>query len=137
MPSPEGTAGHRSAPLGDALRPPGAPSLELDEYRHGEDTVLELEGEFDLLTAPQLVTRLNALVRHGSGNLIIDLRSVGFADSVALKVLLNAQLRLTRQSRRLAVICGEGSVRRLFELTRLLDTLGVVADISQYRPGPD
>jgi anti-sigma B factor antagonist len=95
--------------------------------------VLEAKGEVDLLTGPQLAAHLNAAVGRKHGNVIVDLRNVDFADSVCLKILLNAQIRLTRQSRRLVVLCGEGPVRRLIELTRLLDTLGVIDDISQYR----
>ncbi len=48
-------------------------------------------------------------------------------------MLLNAQRRLIRESRSLAVICVPGPVRRLIELTRLVETLGVVSSISEHR----
>jgi hypothetical protein len=48
--------------------------------------------------------------------------------------LLTAQV--TRARRRLAVICAEGPVRRVIELARLVETLGVVSSLheSELRP---
>jgi len=132
MPPPQQDTARIEPPLSAQLRAPGRANIELREYAHGEDTVLEVQGEVDLLTGPRLATHLNAALRRKHGNVIVDLRNVDFADSVCLKILLNAQIQLTRQSRRLAVLCGEGPVRRLIQLTRLLDTLGVIDDISKH-----
>jgi hypothetical protein len=44
-----------------------------------------------------------------------------------LGVLLNAHGRLTRASKGMSVICEDGPVRRVFELARLTETLGVVS----------
>jgi anti-anti-sigma factor len=46
-------------------------------------------------------------------------------DSTGMSVLLNARRRLTRQGRQLLVVCPSGPVMRLFELTRMVDTMGV------------
>jgi anti-anti-sigma factor len=51
-----------------------------------------------------------------------------FIDSAGLQVLLAAHRRLSRAGRGLAVVCDDGRVRRVIELSRLIETLGVVSD---------
>ena len=68
-------------------------------------------------------------MRRHRGDVIVDLRDALFIDSAGLHILLSAHRRLTRASRRMSVLCGEGPVRRVIELARLTETLGVVAGI--------
>ena len=49
-------------------------------------------------------------------------------DSTGLALLLNAHRRLTRRDKGFAVACGEGPVRRVFEVTDMLETLTVRPD---------
>jgi anti-sigma B factor antagonist len=88
--------------------------------------VVRVEGELDVLTAPQLAARLAAVTRRHTGDVVVDLRGTVFIDSVGLHVLLSAYRRLARASRRLSVVCDEGPVRRVFERARLLERLGIV-----------
>jgi anti-sigma B factor antagonist len=108
------------------LRPPGPVTFRISEREGKLRTVLRVEGELDLLTAPKLSAAVDAILRHQDKDLAIDLRAVEFIDSSGLHVLLNAHRRLTRAGRRLAVICGPGPVRQVIELARLGDTLGLV-----------
>jgi anti-sigma B factor antagonist len=95
-------------------------------------TVVAVTGELDVLTAPKLNTSLNEVIRRGRGNIVIDLSEAGFIDSLGLHTLLNLQRRLSRRSRSLAVICGEGPVRRAIELARLENALGVFPSLAEY-----
>jgi anti-anti-sigma regulatory factor len=58
---------------------------------------------------------------------------VQFIDSSGLHVLLGAQRRLARQGRALAIVCTPGPVLRVFELSRLLDTLDIVDSVREFR----
>jgi anti-sigma B factor antagonist len=107
--------------------------MKLSQGQDDDATVLRVSGDLDLLTSPELAARLDGIVRDGTGEVVVDLSRTGFIDSAALHVLLNAQRRLTRESRGLAVVCVPGPVRRLIELTRLVETLGVVATVSERR----
>ncbi len=120
--------------LGGSLRPRGPVRLNLTirAAPEAEATVLTVGGEVDIFTAPKLTTQLDDLVRRQSGDVVIDLRHAAFIDSLGLYILLNAQRRLKRQSRALALICGHGAVRRTIELTRLTETLGVVDSFEEY-----
>ncbi len=111
--------------LRDHLRTPGPVEFELSERTGRDGILLAARGELDALTAPRFGARIGELVRTSSRDLIVDLNGVTFIDSTGLHVLLNAQRRLTRQSRRLRVICVHGPVRRTIDLARLADTFGL------------
>jgi anti-anti-sigma factor len=49
-------------------------------------------------------------------------------DSTGLALLINAHRRLTRQRKGFAVVCPQGPLWRVFELTDMLDTLRVCPD---------
>jgi anti-sigma B factor antagonist len=130
---------HRSptdGPLRRALRPSGPVQFELSERQQRGATMVHVDGELDILTAPRLGAQLDGIVRKGTGDVVLDLRDAVFMDSAGLHILLTAHRRLTRASRRLAVICVEGPVRRVIELARLIETLGVVSSLqeSELRP---
>ena len=107
--------------------------MKISQGHDNDLTVLRVSGDLDLLTSPELGARLDAIARDGTGDVVVDLSRTGFIDSAALHVLLNAQRRLTRESRCLAVVCVPGPVRRLIELTRMVETLGVVSSVSEHR----
>jgi anti-sigma B factor antagonist len=123
-----------NAVIASSLRPRGPVTLRLAKRRApGTATVLEVGGEVDVLTAAKLATAIDWEVRRGEEDLVVDLRHVEFVDSAGLHVLLSAQRRLTRLGRALAVLCEPGPVRRVFELARLVETLGVVASLPADR----
>ncbi|MGH2885099.1 MAG: STAS domain-containing protein, partial [Solirubrobacteraceae bacterium] len=93
----------------------------------GQDaTVLNVNGEIDLGTAPVLREVLLPVLEHGTGPVIVDLSEVPFMDSTGVHVLVDALQRLTPQNRRFAIACREGGqVHRLLALVGLLDALTV------------
>lgn len=97
--------------------------------------VLTVTGELDVLTAPRLAGTLLQVIREEPGDVAIDLTETRFIDSVGLHALLNAQRRLTRRGRHLAVIAGPGQVSDMIELARLADTLGAVSSSEDLRQG--
>lgn len=117
--------------LRESLRQPGPVRFEVmaDRDSAARDIAhrdhIRVRGELDILTAPRLAAHLDTILRQPRGDVVVDLREVDFIDSAGLHVLLNAQRRLIRRSRRLSVICGPGAVRHVIELARLVDTLRV------------
>jgi anti-sigma B factor antagonist len=81
-------------------------------------SVVAVEGELDLASAPQLKRELADAVRAGSRRLIIDLSAVTFIDSTALGVLVSLQKNL-HDDAHLAIVGAEGDVLQIFELTGL------------------
>jgi anti-sigma B factor antagonist len=70
-----------------------------------------LTGELDLQASRALGQRLSEQVGGGvqAGDLILDLSTVSFIDSSALGVIVQADQRLGRQGRSLALVAPEGS----------------------------
>jgi anti-anti-sigma factor len=118
--------------LAGVLRPRGPIQFGLTRRRQREAIVVTVTGELDVLTAPKLVTLLDDIIRRDCGDVVIDLSRAEFIDSLGLHTLLKARRRLSRQSRPLVVICGDGPVRYAIKLTRLDGALGLVSSFEEY-----
>jgi anti-sigma B factor antagonist len=95
----------------------------LDERTH----VISVSGEIHVTTAPQFSRRLNDAIGQGKTAVVLDLADVTFIDSTGLSVLLNGLRRVTRRGGRMAIVCTNPTVLRLFEITRLDTTFEIVS----------
>lgn len=112
-------------PLREVLRPPGPVRFEIAEHREPGAVSLQIVGELDILTVSRLGAELNGLIRRSEENVIVDLRRAEFIDSSGLQLLLGTQRRLSNESRKLIVVCEDGPVKRVIELARLGEILGL------------
>jgi anti-sigma B factor antagonist len=90
-----------------------------------------LTGELDLQASRSLGQRLNEEVGAGTtaADVILDLSSVSFMDSSALGVIVQADQRLGRQGRGLAVIAPDGTpAAALVEMTHVSASLRVASN---------
>lgn len=83
-----------------------------------DTSLLSVEGDLDLASAPSLKWALADLQAAGSRHVVVDLAKVSFIDSTALGVLVGAQRGLD-PGVKLAIACAEENVLRIFELTGL------------------
>ena len=105
------------------------PHFELDEEDPDERTcIINVRGEIHVTTAPQFAQRLNDAISTGKTAIVLDLSQVEFIDSTGLSVLLNGLRRITRGHGRLAIVCSNPTVLRLFEITRLDSTFDIFGD---------
>ncbi|MEA2362877.1 MAG: anti-sigma factor antagonist [Thermoleophilaceae bacterium] len=95
--------------------------------RDGVELVL-VEGELDIATASRLISILNSSVAEAIKAVVVDLTDVGFMDSTGLALLINANRRLALRRKGFAVVCPPGPLRRVFEITDMVDTLHVCPD---------
>ena len=89
-----------------------------------------LYGEVDLHVASELRERLNDAIDGEPENVVVDLSSVTFLDSMALGVLLGAHKRLRETGGELELIVPSPELRRVFEIT-LLDEVFTLARTRQ------
>src|SRR5256885_6216537 len=81
--------------------------------------VLEVGGEIDVYTAPQLRQRLISLVEAGDRQVVVDLGRVDFLDSTGLGVLVGALKRLRGVNGELTLVCGQERLLKIFRITGL------------------
>ncbi|MCW2985777.1 MAG: hypothetical protein JWR63_3347 [Conexibacter sp.] len=92
-------------------------------------TIVSVDGEIHVSTAPEFSGVLSAAVAGGRTSLVLDLTGVTFIDSTGLSILLNALRRVTRAGGRMALVCSNPTVLRLFEITRLDSTFDIHAEL--------
>ncbi|MEA2331239.1 MAG: anti-sigma factor antagonist [Thermoleophilaceae bacterium] len=90
--------------------------------------LVSVEGEVDIATASRLISVLNTSVAEALKSVVVDLTDVGFMDSTGLALLINARRRLTLRRKGFAVVCPPGPLRRVFEITDMVETLHVCPD---------
>jgi anti-anti-sigma factor len=95
-------------------------------------TVVRVEGELDLATAPELASALEAL-DSGTGPVIVDLTEVGFVDSSGLSTLLQARQRLAGASGapELRLVVTRPSILRVLDVTGLADVFAVFDSVDR------
>jgi anti-sigma B factor antagonist len=79
-----------------------------------QTTVVAVEGDLDLSTAPRLKWMLVDAIEQGDRRLVVDLSATTFMDSTALGVLVAIWRRL-EDGERLTVVCAKPDVLKIFE----------------------
>ncbi len=90
-----------------------------DEPLHGELMVIKLQGEVDLYAAPDLKEHVNSAIESGKTLLILDLSEATFIDSTTLGILVSGMKRLRPRGGRLAVLCPDPTMAKIFDITGL------------------
>lgn len=95
-------------------------NLKID-VKHVSDqiSIIMLEGEVDVYTAPQLKQQIIKLLDEGMLKIIVNLESVEYLDSTALGVLIGGLKRLREREGSLVLICTNNRIKRIFEITGL------------------
>jgi anti-sigma B factor antagonist len=92
-------------------------TLEHDPVDAGH--LIAITGELDLAATPELSTILLMAARSPGDIVVLDLAQVAFIDSSALGTLLKAGGEVESRGKRLRIVCGDGPVRKLLEMTNL------------------
>jgi len=104
---------------------PGRIRFAISQRQLDERTsVLGVEGELDLSSAPQLKWALADTLGAGASQLVLDLSLVTFIDSTALGVLVGTH-RSLGACERLAIAFSHPDVLNIFELTGLDATFDI------------
>jgi anti-sigma B factor antagonist len=97
-------------------------NLTVEEQAGDGRYVITVTGEVDDVTCRLVAQALRRATLDGVGPVVLDLERTSFIDSAGISTLLNALRRLTRQRRRLAIVCPPGQARRVFETLGLVGT---------------
>jgi len=91
----------------------------LDGSRH----TLSLQGELDLVTAPELEDTVAEICLNGPQEIVLDMRHVLFMDSSGLRTVLASMDMCRLRGCEFMLVPGNGACRRLFEITGVIDDL--------------
>jgi len=79
-------------------------------------SVISVEGDLDLASAPRLKWMLVDALGEGHSQLILDLSQATFMDSTALGVLVGVD-RSLENGAALAIVCAHANLLKIFELS--------------------
>ena len=98
------------------------------------DICVAVAGEVDIVTSRSLAAALTSAAGQATtGDVLVDLARVTFADSTALRALVMAHVALAEQGRQLVLVALSTPVRRVIELAGLVTTFHIETD----RAAPD
>jgi anti-sigma B factor antagonist len=102
---------------------------ELDQ----RTSVISVDGELDLATAPRLKWMLIDSLQAGQSQIVVDLSRATFMDSTALGVLVGVNRSLDAGAR-LAIVCAQSSVLRIFELSGMDGVFAIFPTLDEALP---
>ena len=89
--------------------------------------VVQISGDIDILSAPELRDRIDDALRSGCRNVVLDLSAVSYADSSALSLLVWLDRRLGPLGGRLMLAGANRDITRILELSGLVQIASTVA----------
>lgn len=94
-------------------------------------SVIEVRGEVDLRSSPQLRELLIDAVERADGPMLVDLSDVGYMDSSGVGTMVFIKREAERKGRKIVLIGLQQRVRSVFEITHLDKFFTIVDDLSE------
>ncbi len=93
--------------------------LSVEVRTVGDCTVVDVDGEVDVYTAPRLREKLTEVAGAGKHHLVIDLDAVDFLDSTGLGVLVGALKRVRAEDGFVRLVCNTERLLKILRITGL------------------
>ena len=106
-------------------------SWRISDHDRGRCSVVDLEGELDLYTAPLLRAHLSGLVAGGRTHLVLDLHQLDFMDSVGLGAIVDGLKRVRATGGTMQLVCTDEAILRVIRTTGLTALVEVRASQEQ------
>jgi len=104
----------------------------------GEQAVLGVRGDVDLLSAPVLGAFFDAVITSGYASVVLDLAQLNSIDASGLGVMANAASRLVASGGQLTIRSASPEVARVLDITSLAGLIGMELPGSEReRLGPE
>jgi anti-sigma B factor antagonist len=117
----------------DKTHASSALAVEFGIIRHELDertSLISVEGDLDLATAPQLKWMLVDSLEAGHDQLVLDLSLCAFMDSTALGVLIGVNRSLDVGGR-MAIVCARTDLLHIFELSGMDGAFAIFATLGE------
>ena len=97
--------------------------LSITRSVDGQDVVLTLSGELDVISAPDLAEQLDELAAEACPRVLLELSGLTFVDSAGVSVLVKAKHEAEANGRLLILRSPTEQVRQVFSVVGLADWL--------------
>ena len=113
-------------------------SLTIGVDDRDDATVIALDGELDLASAPDLADVAARKLAEGAAtavpiNLILDLSKLTFCDSAGLRVFVRYRGELDARGGRFVLAAPQPIVRRVLEVSGLVELFGCYPTVDEAR----
>lgn len=88
-------------------------------------TIVAVEGEIDVYTAPKLRDKITELVGDGIYHIVIDMEGVEFLDSTGLGVLVGGLKKVRAHDGSLQLVCNQDRLLKIFRITGLAKVFAI------------
>jgi anti-sigma B factor antagonist len=105
--------------------------LDVDSWCDKGRTVVEVEGELDLFSAPVLRDALTRLSGDGQCYVVVELSRLKFLDSSGLGVLIGATKRATAGGGGLCVAGASERIVKVLRITGLMRVMPAFASLEE------
>ena len=95
--------------------------MTIEIKKNTEETVIEIVGRLDTITAPALDKTINEDIED-TKNLVLDLKGMEYISSAGLRVILSAQKKMQKVGS-MKLINVSDTVMDVFEMTGFADIL--------------
>jgi len=102
-------------------------NLEIRATHEQDGSLVQLTGEIDLRTSPQLRSTFLELIQRKPRRIILDLSGVSYVDSSGVGTIVELKRRTMREACKVVLVGLQSRVRSLFEITRL-DNFFIITD---------
>ncbi|HVP17442.1 MAG TPA: STAS domain-containing protein [Spirochaetia bacterium] len=104
--------------------------MELKLRKAGAIYVIDVVGEMDLYNAFKLKELVRKMIDGKVTRYILNLAQVSYMDSSGIGALLYVHSELKKRGLPLRIVGLGGSVRKVIELTKLIEYFPIVADLA-------
>ncbi|WP_026572716.1 anti-sigma factor antagonist [Bacillus sp. UNC438CL73TsuS30] len=103
-------------------------NLKIDKHQNNEETFVQVSGEIDAYTAPQLREELLPLAEGKNKKLTVSLKDVSYLDSTGLGVFIGLFKQMKKNDGELKLIDLSDRLKRLFEITGISNIIHISAN---------
>ena len=105
--------------------------MKINSKNQGDIRILELEGELDYHSSPELREKLGELTAKQESKILVDLAGVDYMDSSGIATFVEACQKSKRYKGRLILASLTTTVRGVFEIAKLDSIFEITATVAE------
>jgi len=93
--------------------------MEYSSNKVGQTVTLQVSGELDALTVPDIRAELDRIVADGGEKVVVDLSGLRLVDSSGVGAIVSLFKRVRAEGRQFEVVGVQGQPLQIFQVLRL------------------